>query len=176
MKETARFRTGAVTANGRIVTIFVSYAHQNRVWMERLRPLLIGMQNDDRGRKLAGLDGVSAWHDTELEAGGRWDQQIKDAMERMTIFVPLVSHDFFASWYIQNVEMPRARQRHENGDIHVVPILLEDVNLREKCEFLSQFSTLPESGRWWRSYRAYGDANRPIDDGLWAAVEKVLGG
>jgi len=92
----------------------------------------------------------------------------------MSIFVPLVSHDFFASKYIQKIEMSVAKERHKNGDIHVVPILLEEVNLRDKCDFLGQFNPLPAWGRCWRSYNCYGDANHLIDDGLWAAVEKAL--
>ena|SRR5947209_13605378 len=154
------------------VKLFISYSHQNRVWMERLAPLLDGFKYDDRLTKSStGLDYVHPWHDNELPVGNPWDGEIKRELEEMDIFVPLVSAHFFASWYIQNVELKRARERHEAGEILVVPVLLYDVNLREKCFFLHGFKTFPEGGRWWSSYQDPCDAHRSIDDGLWVAIQ-----
>ena len=177
MKGTARSsRRNAIVRRGRRVTLFVSYAHQNRVWMQRLQPVFVAMQYDDRGSNLVGLDEVSTWHDHELQPGDQWDNEIGTALDTMDIFVPLVSMDFFASWYVMNVELPKAMERHKRREIHVVPILLHDVNLREKCTFLNQFSPLPAWGEWWSSYKPQANALRPIDDGLWVAIQKVLDG
>ena len=158
----------------RSVKLFISYSHQNKVWMERLAPLLDGFQYDDRLANLPRLRYLHAWHDKELTAGNQWDGEIKRELEEMDIFVPLVSAHFFASWYIQNVEMKRAMERHAKGEILVVPIILYDVNLRQKCSFLHGFSTFPETSKWWSSYTDPNDAHRLIDDGLWAAIDEAL--
>src|SRR5262249_20597516 len=102
------------------VKLFISYAHTNRVWMERLGVFLNGFQYDDR---LANRDlqYLHDWHDNELSVGNPWDGEIRQELDEMDIFVPLVSPEFFASWYIQKVELPRARERHEAGEILVVP-------------------------------------------------------
>lgn len=157
----------------RSVKLFISYAHSNRVWMERLSVFLNGLQFDDRLAS-RGLHYVYAWHDKELTVGNPWDGEIHQELEDMDIFVPLVSPHFFASPYIQNVEVPRVRDRHASGEILVVPILLYDANLREKSAFLHGFSTLPATGRWWNSYPDADDAYRLIDDGLWAAIDEAL--
>lgn len=156
------------------VRLFISYSHQNRVWMERLAPLLDGFKYDERlTRNATGLDFVHAWHDKELTSGHQWDGEIRQELDRMDVFVPLVSEDFIASEYIRTVELVRAKERHKRDDIGVVPILLYDVNLRAKCSFLHLFPSLPAHGRCWTNYRSWRSAHRPIDDGLWAAIEAV---
>jgi hypothetical protein len=158
----------------RSVKLFISYSHQNRVWMERLAPLLDGFRYDDRLLNRPGLQYLHAWHDKELTVGNPWDGEIKQELEEMDVFVPLVSAHFFGSWYIQNVELPRAKERHAGEQILIVPIMLYDVNLQQKCSFLHGFSTLPTAGRWWSSYPDANDAHRLIDDGLWAAIDEAL--
>jgi hypothetical protein len=158
----------------RFVKLFISYSHQNKVWMGHLAPLLDGFKYDDRLASRPELQYVHAWHDKELTMGNPWDVEIQQELEEMDIFVPLVSAHFFSSWYIQNVELKRAKERHSTGEILVVPIKLYDVNLREKCPFLHGFSTLPVTDRWWNSYPDPNEAHRLIDDGLWAAIEVML--
>ncbi|MFM9963030.1 MAG: toll/interleukin-1 receptor domain-containing protein [Planctomycetaceae bacterium] len=157
----------------RSVKLFISYSHQNKVWMERLTPLLDGFQYDDRLRNRP-LEYLHAWHDKELTAANQWDGVIQQELEEMDVFVPLVSAHFFASWYIQNVELVRAKERHAAGEILVVPILLYDTNLQQKCPFLHSFNSHPTSDRWWSSYSDPNDAHRLIDDGLWAAIDLAL--
>ena len=157
----------------RSIRLFVSYSHQNKVWMERLTPLLDGFKYDDRMTSRS-LHYVHAWHDKELTAGHLWDGEIKKELAEMDIFVPLISAHFFASWYIQNVELSIAKSRHAAGEISVVPILIYDTNLREKCPFLHGFPSFPTSDRWWSSYTDPNDAHRLIDDGFWAAINEAL--
>ncbi len=157
----------------RTVKLFISYSHKNKVWMGHLAPLLDGFPYDDR-LKNGNIEYLHAWHDKELTVGNQWDGEIKRELEEMDIFVPLVSAAFFASWYVQNVELPCAEKRHRRGEILVVPILLYDVNLQKKCPFLHGFPALPASDQWWSTYADKNDAHRIIDDGLWDAIEGTL--
>lgn len=168
----AKYRTVTGRAK-RSVRLFVSYSHQNKVWMERLTPLLDGFKYDDRMISRS-LHYVHAWHDKELIAGNQWDGEIKRELEKMDIFVPLISAHFFASWYIQNVELSVARRRHAAGEIFVMPILIYDTNLREKCPFLHSFIPFPTTDHWWSSYADPNDAHRLIDDGFWTAISEAL--
>lgn len=154
------------------VKLFISYAHKNRVWMEHLKPLLSGFKYDDRvTQSPTGLNFVHAWHDNELTAGNPWDDKIRRALDEMDIYVPLVSMDFLASEYIQEVELKRAKERDKASEILVVPILLYDVNLRDKYSFLYRFKALPSP--WWSYYPDPCTAHRAIDDGLWEAIKEV---
>jgi len=155
------------------VKLFISYSHKNRVWMERLGVFLNGFQYDDRLAN-RGLQYLHAWHDNELSLGNPWDGDIRQELEEMDIFVPLVSPEFFASWYIQEVELLRAKDRHAVGEILIVPIIIYEANLREKCAFLHGFKSLPATDRWWNSYPDANDAYKLIDDGLWMAIDAAL--
>ena len=93
--------------------------------------------------------------------------------DQMDIFLCLVSYQFLASGYIQNVELPRAKARHKNGEIEVVPVLLYKMDLKHDCEFLHQLNPLPEWGKSWRDYRDLNAALYPIGNGVKQAIEKV---
>ena len=155
------------TNKARSVRLFVSYSHKERTWFKRLFPLL---------RVKANVDALQPWHDTELKAGDRWDKEIQAELERMDIFLCLVSYQFLASSYIQDVELTKAKARHEKGEIEVVPVVLYPVNLRDDCEFLFQFNPLPQWGKSWRDFQkggAWQDALYPIGNGLKEAIEKA---
>ena len=151
------------------VRMFVSYSHENAAWCKRLLPVL---------RVKANVDTLQPWHDTELKAGDRWDKEIRAELERMDIFLCLVSYQFLASDYIQNVELPRAKARHKNGEIEVVPVVLYPMDLKHDCEFLHQLNPLPEWGKSWRDFEKDGDWNDalyPIGNGIKQAIEKARG-
>jgi hypothetical protein len=120
----------------------LSYSHENAAWCKRLRPVL---------KVKANVDTLQPWHDTELKAGDRWDEEIQTELERLHIFLCL-SYQFLASDYIQDVELPIAKARHENGEIEVVPVVLYPMDLKHDCEFLHQLDPLPEWGKNWRDF------------------------
>jgi len=94
----------------------------------------------------------------------------------MDIFLCLVSVDFLASAYIQNVELPRAKVHHKNGEIVVVPMVLYKMDLKRDCEFLYQLNPMPEWGKCWRDFEKEGnwrDALYPIGNDLKQAIEKA---
>jgi hypothetical protein len=151
----------------RLVRLFVSYSHENAAWSKRLFPVLKVRRN---------VDTLQPWHDTELKAGDRWDKEIRAELERMDIFLCLVSMHFLASDYIQQVELPRAKARHKKGEIEVVPVILYKMNLKHDCKFLHQFNPLPAWGKCWRDFEKDGDWNDalfPIGEGIKQAIEKA---
>jgi hypothetical protein len=155
------------TRIARPVRMFVSYSHENAAWSKRLLPVL---------RVKANVDTLQPWHDTELKAGDRWDKEIRAELERMDIFLCLVSYQFLASGYIQSVELPRAKARHKNGEIEVVQVVLYPMDLEHDCEFLYQLSPLPEWRKCWRDFEKDGDWNDalyPIGNGVKQAIEKA---
>jgi TIR domain-containing protein len=151
----------------REIRMFVSYSHLDQEWFVKLLPLLT-------------FDGlispVSAWHDNELKAGDRWDEEIRKELNRMDAFVCLVSNHFLASNYITNVEMKIAVAREKTRKTIIVPVLICDMDERD-VQYLKRFNPLPAWGRSWRSYELHGghtmDAHKPIRTGLLDVVEKI---
>jgi len=154
-------------ARARLVRMFVSYSHENAAWCKRLHPVL---------KVKANVDTLQPWHDTELKAGDLWDKEIQVELERMDIFLCLVSYEFLASGYIKNVELRRAKARHKKGEIEVVPVVLYPMDLKNDCEFLYGLKPLPEWGKSWRDFEKEGDwrdALYPIGNGVKQATEKA---
>ena len=150
------------------VELFVSYSHENAVWFDRVRPVL----KFDHCR-----DKAYAWNDQQMKAGDRWDKAIREALERMDVFVALVSFEFLASGYIREVELMRALAREKDSQIEIVPIVLFPINLEQDCPKLSAFNPLPSWGKCWLDYENetgyYQAAHKPIREGLRQAIDKA---
>src|SRR5262245_11161333 len=116
-----------------------------------------------------------------MKAGDRWDKEIKAALERMDVFVCLVSAEFLTSGYIRSVELPRAFGREKQKEIEIVPIVIyPNIDLEEECHELTDFSPLPAWRKCWREFEGepgdYGDAHGLIRAGLSQAIGKIRNG
>ena len=151
------------------VRLFVSYSHENIVWSKRLMPVL---------KVKANVAGLRPWHDTELKAGDIWDKEIRAELKRMDIFLCLVSMQFLASRYIQEVEVPEALRRQKKGEIEIVPLSLYPIDWDADCPALKKFNPLPLFGKSWRECEReagdWNDALFPIGNGLKQAIDKAL--
>ena len=147
------------------VRLFVSYSHKDAYWMDALMPLL----------RFPGVR-VRPWNDKEIRPGIRWDKEIKDALAEMDVFIPLVSVNFAVSHYIGTVESPIAKQRHEEGEIEVVPVLVHEPGKGE-CGWLMALQRVPPGARSWvevlRDFQQYDMALAPIRDGIREVVERA---
>jgi len=128
-------------------------------------------------RVKANVAGLQPWHDSELKAGDIWNKEIREELKQMDIFLCLVSVQFLASRYIQEVELPEALKRQKRGEIEIVPLLLYPIDWDADCPLLKKFNPLPAFGKSWRDYELNGgdwnDALYPIGNGLKQAIEKV---
>jgi hypothetical protein len=151
----------------RPIRIFVSYSHLDRDWFKELQPLLMF---DSQPTRLA-----YAWHDNELKAGDRWDDDIRRELAQMDVFVCLVSYFFRASRYISEVEKPAALEREKERKTVIVPLFLTQMDERDVEEF-KPFNPLPVWGKSWLCYKMDGDlrlAHKPIRTGLLDVIEKI---
>jgi tetratricopeptide (TPR) repeat protein len=97
------------------IEIFFSYAHEDESLRDGLADHL----------KIFERQGVSiGWHDRRINAGSEWAKQIDERLNTADLILLLVSKDFLASDYCYDVEMPRAIERHERDEAHVIPIIL----------------------------------------------------
>lgn len=82
--------------------VFVSYSHQDRDWLERLKvhlaPYLRG-------------EALHLWDDTNIKPGSSWAADIQRQIEKARAAVLLVTPTFLASDYVFKVELPRILSR-----------------------------------------------------------------
>jgi hypothetical protein len=115
---------------------FISYAHRDRAMLERLHTHLAMLRREG---------GITDWYDREILAGTVIAREIPAQLEDSRLFLALVSPDFLSSQYCYEKEMTHAIERHEAGQIVIVPVILEP------CDWLSSplqpFKALPGDGK-----------------------------
>ncbi|MCG8455314.1 MAG: toll/interleukin-1 receptor domain-containing protein, partial [Holophagales bacterium] len=97
-------------------TIFLSYAHADEAWKDRLMSHL---------RAAFGLDpAVELWDDRRIGVGGAWRKEIEQALGRARAAILLVSADFLSSDFIGRVEIPKLLTRREAEGVRLLPLLV----------------------------------------------------
>ena len=67
-------------------TVFISYSHLEKHWLDRLTPFL----------KQLGRDGnLDFWDDTRIKTGAQWPLEIEAALKRANAAILIVGPGFF---------------------------------------------------------------------------------
>lgn len=145
----------SVTGPNRPLTVFYSYAHKDEKLRDRLEKHLSILKRE----------GVIAnWHDRRISAGREWEGAIDEHLRSAEIVLLLVSADFLASDYCYDVEMKLALERHNAGEVRVIPIILRSVEW--KGAPFGKLSALPTDGKpvmeWKPSDKGFQDVARGI--------------
>lgn len=107
--------------------VFISYSHNDRMYMERLMVHLKPLEK----RKI-----IELWADTKLKAGDTWKEEITKALNKATVAIILVSADFLASDFIVDNELPPLLINAEVNGTRIIPLIVKpcrfarDENLR----------------------------------------------
>ncbi len=73
---------------------------------------------------------LETWTDQALQPGASWEDSLREALKVADLILLLISPDFMASDYIQEVEPAAALERHKSGAARVVPIVLRKTDLK----------------------------------------------
>jgi hypothetical protein len=115
---------------------FISYSHRDEPLLERFHAHLAMLRREGR---------ITSWYDRQIAAGATIDRDIGKQLDSCQIFVALVSPDFLNSGYCYDKEMTRSIERHEAGQLVIIPVILEP------CEWLAsplkQFKAIPKDGK-----------------------------
>jgi TIR domain len=137
------------------ISLFYSYLHKDEALRTKLETHLALLKSQ-------GV--ISDWHDRRIEAGTEWDGDIKGELDHAGMILFLVSADFLASRYCQDVEVRRAMERHEGGTARVIPIILRPVDWHSAP--FGKLSALPRDGKpvtkWSNRDEAFTDIARGI--------------
>src|SRR5205807_5940249 len=140
---------------------FFCYAHEDEPLLEKLKTHLKPLHR-------RGL--IDVWYDRDIGAGAEWEREISRHLEEAEILLLLVSPDFIASDYCYGIEMKRAIQRHERGEVSVIPIILRPVDLHE-VPFM-KLQALPSGRKPVTSWSNIDEAYLDIISGIRKRVEE----
>jgi TIR domain len=151
------------------VRVFVSYAHRDPPLFRQLLESLL---------RWPGVS-VTVWTDENVTPGSQPDKEIRAELQRMHIFVALITPFFDASSYIQEVEVPIAKRRSKNGEALIAPVVVSHPG-GTKCNWLLGLERLPDKRKSWVDIRkesmasgGYDEALQPLRDGIWKLVQQV---
>ena len=151
--------------------VFISYSHRDENALNDLHTHLAMLRRESL---------IDQWYDRKILPGDRIDREIEENLESCNLFLALVSPDFLNSNYCYETEMQRAIEKHEQGDMRVIPLIIEPCDW--KSSPLSQFKSLPKDGKpvseWNNPNSAYLDIvtelRRIVRDEQFITNEQVL--
>ncbi|MFY0630912.1 MAG: toll/interleukin-1 receptor domain-containing protein [Flavobacteriaceae bacterium] len=146
--------------------VFISYSHQDEELKDELLKQLSGF-------KRKGI--IDIWNDRKIIAGDNWKNEIDQNLEIANIIILLISADFIASDYCNDIELKRALERHEdrNDPALVIPIILRDCHWEQ--EDFSHLQCLPTGGKPVMNKRHWSTVDEAFTDvaiGLSKVFEK----
>jgi ABC-type branched-subunit amino acid transport system substrate-binding protein len=146
------------------VKVFISYAHEDEMLLNELKVHL---------RPLVRQGLIELCYDRDVSAGTEWEQEIGQYLDAAQIILLLVSPDFLNSEYCYGNELERALERHQRGEVCVIPVVLRPVHHWEAV--LGQLKALPKDAlpitdpQWHNRDRAF----HSVAEGLHKAVTKL---
>ncbi|USD26604.1 leucine-rich repeat domain-containing protein [Flagellimonas marinaquae] len=144
--------------------IFISYAHADKTWLEKVQKHLKALENHND-------IGFTVWDDTKINAGQNWKEEIKSALEKSGIAILLISTDFLASDFIKDEEVPKILQNAKEYGTKILPVIVE-YSLFTKVDSVSIFQALNDPNKPL-SCLATHEQNKILVD-LALTVDKIL--
>lgn len=117
-------------------TIFVSYAHEDKSYLDNLRKPLSLLERKHEWAVI--------WDDTKIYGGEEWHAKINVAISNAKIAILLVSPDFMSSTFILDYELPMILERKNQKKMTILPLLVGEVDLEEIDFSDLQFMNPPE--------------------------------
>ena len=105
-----------------LATLFYSYSHVDENLRDQLETHLSTL-------KRQGI--ISSWRDRCIAAGTEFEEAIDSRIDTSDVILLLISPDFIASDYCYEREMTRALERHQRGEVRVIPVILRPCDWQE---------------------------------------------
>lgn len=144
------------------VQVFYSYAHEDEMLRIELEKHLSMLKRKNI---------IDTWNDRKIVPGSEIEKEIDNFIDTADIILFLVSSDFLASDYCNEIEVARAMERHNNNEARVIPIILRDCRWEEAP--FRKLLALPTDGQPVKSWGNQDEAFRVIVDGIVNAIEQL---
>lgn len=118
--------------------LFISYSKDDVEMVEKR--LIRSLRNLERQNK------ITIWYDKNLQAGDEWNPEIKKQLQEANIILLMVSPDFIATDYIWDVEIKKAIERHDKGEVKLIPVILRPCDWTGDATPFSKLNAIPIKG------------------------------
>ena len=105
------------------INIFISYAHADEKWLEKLKQHLKVLSKY--------YENIDCWDDTKLRGGDKWRDEISAAISNANVVILLVSTAFLASDFISNDELPPILRKAEEEGTRILPLIVSPCDFED---------------------------------------------
>lgn len=144
------------------IKIFCCYAHEDASYLAKLKTHLAPLQRQ-------GL--INIWSDTNISPGTNWEHEITRELTTAQIILMLISPNFMDSDYCYCKEMRTALERHERGEVCVIPIILRPT-FWQIAPF-QKIQALPKDGKPLKDWTNQDKGFLQVVEGIHQAIETV---
>lgn len=144
------------------VSVFLSYAQKDENVLEKLEAHLSTLKRKGQ---------ISLWYRREILPGTDWAKEIDRHIEQASIVLLLISDDFLASDYCDQVEVQRALQRHKEGQASVIPIILRPCDWQGAS--FGHLQPLPTAGKAFTTWGNRDEAFTDVVEGMKKVLEEL---
>ncbi len=143
--------------------VFVSYAHEDAEYKDDLKKTCIPFERADK---------ITLWIDDRIQAGDEFDKHIRQEIETADMYILLLSSNYWASEYINDIELPLIIEEQKKNNIKIIPILINGFN-RIKYSPLSEKSLIPREDS---SLRAINDFDNKFTawDLVFESIDQII--
>jgi internalin A len=110
-------RSGMKTREPKAARLFYSYSSKDEEYKEELETHLSLLKREGK---------LATWHMKRIVPGTDWEKSIDENLKSADIILLMISSDFLASGYINDVEVKQAMAQHKSGKSHVIPVFVRD--------------------------------------------------
>ena len=124
---------------------------------------------------------IRTWYDNEILPGAEFDKEIADKLAEADIILLLISDDFMASPYCQNIELPAAMKHRAEAGVDVLPLIIRESHGWKKYEVkwdnqvegvvLGKLNALPSSGKPVHDWKPADKGWSNIAEGIERVIE-----
>jgi hypothetical protein len=176
---------GNENMNTEPILIFISYSHENEIWLtEWLDPVLQTVNPRcllKQWQRTFRNENVEFWFDRErdkgLRGGERWRERIFKEIDKADIALLLVTQQFVISPFIMNEELPHILTRHKKHEMEVLPLLVQPTRLKDlpTGDFLqwAPGKPTPLSSYFERGDNAFAEACNEVLDALEGSIVRA---
>ncbi|HWS85198.1 MAG TPA: TIR domain-containing protein, partial [Ktedonobacteraceae bacterium] len=143
------------------LSIFISYAHEDEPLRQQLDAHLSLLRRQ-------GL--IATWHDRQIMPGTDWSQELDAHLMTAQVILLLISADFLASDYCYAIEMQRALEHHQRGEVRVIPVILRPCDWQ--ISPFAHLQCLPRGGKAVTIWQNPDEALLTIAQGLRRVIEQ----
>jgi hypothetical protein len=137
------------------VNVFLSSVPEDEVFARQLEKHLSTLQRNGF---------ITLWSKHLVLPGVDWSGEIDQRIEQASLLLLLVSPDFLASDYCQQVEVKRALELQQAGQAHVIPVLLRPSDWKDAL--FGHLLPLPSDGKAISTWPNQDEAFLQVTEGI----------